>query len=518
MNVFKVGSLPWLVRHKLKLIWRQIGHSRAAKVWLALLSVLILAGSFALIISVLPVLPETGQLKDAVDQFRASFVVSPTLLLFIFSLFLLGAVAGGLKLFGSSTDLELLLASPLPNSVVVCSELLGLTIELSVTPFVLLTPVVLLLIVRGIWQVLGGYLAVGSIATIAASLGVTIAYLCIRRLGFRLTRFLVQIFNGSIFFLYIFTTSLIAPSLSYLAAQVPGLKQLLPLFDIIPNLFVRAFFLEPFPTLACVGFACCSLFGATRIISRTIVNTSTPTRDRPQQATRKPNNGDRTFSGSLSWLLLLKEWRLLWRDNTIRASLVLQVFAYIYFIHYFAQLPVENAAIGNVFISGLTIAVGNSLALRFINRMAIAEEAPELLVSCPVPPENVNTSKFLAAWIPAIGLIFPFILLAIWQGIPWMVPFIIAGLSAASTCLIGLWSARGVDNADLFSKGKERRQDAILRLLQSIHYFLWLTIGFASAANGLVAIATVTVAVGCLIPTIALAFARSYQLRKLAHF
>ena len=510
--------MAWLVRHKLKLVWRQVGQSSAAKIWLAILSVLVVLGSFALIVTVLPVLPDSAELQDGIARFQSSFAASPSLLLFIFCLFLLGGIAGGLKLFGSSTDLELLLASPIRNSVVVCSELLGLTIELSTTPALLFTPVVLLLLARGIWQAIGGYIAILTVAAIAASAGVTLMYTSIRYLGFRTTRFLVQVFNGSIFFAYVLFASLIAPFLNYVVEQIPGIRQLLPLFEVIPNQLVRTVFLEPLPTLTCTGIAALSILAATRTISRTIVNTTTPTRDRPREEAQSEQTGTHAFSDNLSWLLMVKEWRLLWRDNTIRASLVLQVFAYGYFIHSFAQLPAESATASPVLISGLTIAIGNGIASRFIRRMAIAEEAPELLVSSPVPPATIKMSKLLAAWIPALVFACPFIAIAIWQDVPWLVPLAIASVATASTCVMGLWSARGVDNADLFNKGKERRQDTILQVLQGIHYMLWLIVGSASAASGWLGIAISAVAVGCLIPTIALAYARSYQLRKLAYF
>ena len=518
MNVFQVGSVPWLVRHKLKLVWRQVGQSSAAKVWLALLSILVVLASFALIVTALPVLPDTAALRAGIARFQSSFAASPSLLLFIFCLFLLGGIAGGLKIFGSSTDLELLLASPIGNSVVVCSELLGLTIELSTTPALLFTPVVLLLLARGIWQVLGGYIAILTVAAIASSVGVTLMYASIRHLGFRTTRFLVQVFNGSIFFAYILFASLIAPFLSYLVAQVPGIRLFIPIVGVIPDLLIRTVFLEPLPTLTCAGIAALSILAATRTISRTIVNTTTPPRDRPLRDAPSKQTGTHAFSDNLSWLLIVKEWRLLWRDNTIRASLVLQVFAYGYFVHSFAQLPAESATASPILISGLTIAIGNGIASRFIRRMAIAEEAPELLVSSPVPPETIKMSKLLAAWIPALVFALPFIFIAIWQDIPWLVPLVITGIATASTCVLGMWSARGVDNADLFTKGKERRQDTILQVLQGIHYMLWLIVGSASAASGWLGIAIAAVAVGCLIPTIALAYARSYQLRKLAYF
>ncbi|MEO0354135.1 MAG: hypothetical protein AAF268_04860 [Cyanobacteria bacterium P01_A01_bin.3] len=518
MNVFQVGSLPWLIRHKLKLVWRQIGQSPAAKIWLALLSILIVLGSFALIVTVLPALPDTAQLQEGIARFKSSFVVSPIAIGLIFCLFLLGGIAGGLKLFSSSTDLELLLASPIQNSTVVCSELLGLTLELAATPALLFTPVVLLLLARGIWQTIGGYIAILTVTAIAASLGITLIYLSIRNLGFRTTRFLVQVFNGSIFIVYLFFSSLIAPFLGYFAEQIPGIRHLVPLVAIVPNLLVKTVFLDPLPTLACSGIATLSILAATRIISRTIVNTTTPPRDRPRPTAQANTASTRTFSDNLSWLLMLKEWRLLWRDNTIRASLVLQVFAYGYFIHTLAQIPPESATASPVLISGITIAIGNGIASRFIRRMAIAEEASELLVSSPVPPATTKMSKLLAAWIPAICFAFPFTLIAIWQDINWIVPLVMTAIATASTCVMGLWSARGVDNADLFNKGKERRQDTILQVLQSIHYMLWLILGGAVAGSGIVSIAIAAVAVGCLIPTIALAYARSYQLHKLAYF
>ncbi|MEM9566741.1 MAG: hypothetical protein AAF974_00400 [Cyanobacteria bacterium P01_E01_bin.34] len=518
MNVFQVGSLPWLVRHKLKLVWRQLGQSPTAKVWLALLSILVVLGSLALIVTVLPALPDTALLREGIDRFKSSFVVSPIATGLVFCLFLLGGIAGGLKLFSSSTDLELLLASPIHNSVVVCSELLGLTIELSATPVLLFTPVVLLLLARGIWQATGGYIAILTVTAISASMGITLIYLSIRHLGFRTTRFLVQVFNGSIFIVYLFFSSLVGPFLGYVAEQIPGIRQLLPLVAIVPNLLVKAVFLDPIPTLACSGIATLSILAATRTISRTIVTTTTPIRDRSRSTVQPETANPHTFSDNLSWLLMVKEWRLLWRDNTIRASLILQVFAYGYFIHTLAQISAESSTASPVLISGITIAIGNGIASRFIRRMAIAEEASELLVSSPVPSATIKMSKLLAAWIPAICFAFPFTLIAIWQDIPWIAPLVMTGIATASTCVMGLWSARGVDNADLFNKGMERRQDSILQVLQSIHYMLWLILGGAAAGSGIVSIAIAAVAVGCLVPTIALTYARSYQLRKLAYF
>lgn len=524
MNVFQVGSLPWLVRHKLKLTWRQRGQNRAVIMWLALLGSVFVLGMLALLISILPRLPDAEQLRAGIPQLQAGLTNAGafSIVLFLFCLALLGVIAGGMQLFSSSTDLELLLASPLRNSVVICSELLELIVDLATIPSVLFTPVVLLLLARGVWEILGGYVAILSFSAITGSLGLSLIYLSIRGLGFRTTRFLVQVFNGSIFFIYLLFSNLIAPALAQANVTVPGRQYLLALATVIPNLLIRTTFLEPLPTLACAGVATLSIMTTTRIISRTIVDTTAPTRDRPKDKTQNDvtqagKTKPHAFSDNQSWLFMMKEWRLLWRDNTVRASLVLQIFGYGYFLHLFTQGLDGIAASSPVFLSSLTIYASTIQALQLIRRMAIAEEARELLVSCPVPPEAIRMAKLLAAWIPAIALSLPFIGMAIWLDIPWMVTLIITGIATASTCVIGLWSARGVDNADLFKKGKERRQDTILAVLQSIHSMLWVVVGGASSGSGIVSMAIAAVAIGGLIPTIALAYARSYQLRKLSY-
>lgn len=474
----------------------------------------------ALLISILPILPDAEQLRAGIPQLQATLTSAGffSFLLFLFCLSFIGVLASGMQLFGSSTDLELLLASPIHNSVAICSELLELIIDLATIPSVLFTPVVVLLLARGMWEVLGGYVAIVSFSTITASLGMSLIYLGIRRLGFRTTRFLVQVFNGSFFLTYLLFANVIAPALANVNEHIPGRQYLVALAAVIPNLLIRTTFLEPLPTIACAGVATLSVMAATRIISRTIVNSTAPTRDRPKEKAPLDKPRSQTFSDNLSWLFMVKEWRLLWRDNTIRASLVLQVLVYGYFIHLFTRQLDGNTITTPIFLSSLTLYAGTSLASQLIRRMAIAEEARELLLSCPVPPATMRMSKLLAAWIPAMALSFPFIGIAIWLEVPWMVTLIITGIATASTCVMGLWSARGIDNADLFKKGKERRQDTILLILQFLHYMLWLVVSGASADHSWLGIAIAAISIGCLIPTIALAYARSYQLRKLAYF
>ena len=521
--MFKSGSLLWLLRYQLLLSWRSLGLKLFSKVLLCLFVIVVIllpAAGLTVFVAFSP--PGTFEpLRANIREFiylPQFYLVAKYVLGFVALIATLGSLLASLQLFDSNKDLELLIASPIDNKVIVSSELLGVGIKLAAWPASILSIVALPLLIMGVWRAIGIYVLLASLVGLSVSISSTVIYYSIDRFDLRRTKFFVRTVAGFWYLIYLATVS----AFGYLQARFDlsgfDFSALTKAVDFVVWVFAGTLILNPASTLVCLGVVAASGYCAVQYISRSIVEPQSSGDRQSSKPAAKTSQVSRTFTNAIDRLTILKEWRLLWRDESAKSIAISQLFVLGYFAWQFGRSPGEFANVYVPIFTAVLIANGNGLAQGFITRMAIAEEAPELLKSCPVPSIDLKSYKLVAAWVPTMLLSLPMVGLGMWNGIAWMVPLIITGFSTVSTCLMGLWSARGMANADLFSRGKERKPDKILQMLMMVHYFLWMAFGIGVSSLNVIGAIGAAIAIACLVPTMAIAYARSHQLRKLAYF
>ena len=141
--------------------------------------------------------------------------------------------------------------------------------------------------------------------------------------------------------------------------------------------------------------------------------------------------------------LVRKEWRLLRRDPLLISQVLLPL---LYFTPLFAVFGVrlgegglDRLAAGG-FASAFVLLV-TSFAASLAWLTVSAEDAPDLIASAPVSPDQVDNAKALAAAAPALALLAPPVIGAAVLVAPMAGLWLLIGGGAAilSTCLIAIW-------------------------------------------------------------------------------
>jgi ABC-2 type transport system permease protein len=158
---------------------------------------------------------------------------------------------------------------------------------------------------------------------------------------------------------------------------------------------------------------------------------------------RKRDLSEKTMRGGLTTSLVRKEWRLLLRDPLLLSQILVQLLYLLPLFGVFAlrigEEGLERFAIGGFASAFVVLATSLSASLAWLT--VSAEDAPDLIAAAPVPRDEIDNAKAIAAGAPIAVLISaPAIGAAFFISAMAGVWLFIGGLCAiASACLIAIW-------------------------------------------------------------------------------
>ena len=459
---FRPGTLPWLLAFQLRVSWRTLASHRGTRLFFLLAALALVGGAVLLA----PRLWAARGSLNAVTHLGGFAVLGlGALSAFTFLLMFSAAISATLEALYERGDLDLLLGAPLRPRLVLASRLLGVAVSAGTLHALLALPVLVFAVAAGLWRLLGLVPWLLSLSVIAVSLGGLLTLGLVRLLGVRRARTAASIvgaLSGAAFFLVTQLQNLRGRS----AAPLIGTEQLAALQSALGGRGLlgegsllwypaRTLWLEPLPTLVMLVLAAGLLWLSVRLLEGAFLRGA-------QQAGMHGAAGRRTTRRAASGPLrlregaaatLFKEWRLLARDPLLLSRILLQV---VYLLPLGFVLLRNGSGVATLVGGGGVLVLG-SLASNLALITTNAEEAPDLLLSAPVPLSRLRWLKLWAAVLPVLGLWL--LLNLIGLGAPSLQSLLgaLLGLWAIlGSGLIVLWRPLEVRRADLFRRGGQR--------------------------------------------------------------
>jgi ABC-2 type transport system permease protein len=388
------GGMPWLLRHELRLQWRNTTNKVLASLGGigALVLMHLFALPFALLLRIGSILP---------DAFV--FAAVSTLLCFVG----LGMCSRALSLLVQNMyergDGELLLSSPIAPITVVTARSLAITGGLLREFGVFLLPAANVFALFGEPRWLLAYLVLPCLALLSTALSLGLARGMIAALGPRHTRLVAQI-----------VAALLGSALLVLS-QVP---QFYPEHERAAAAFRLLYDLPDassplwWPARAAIGeswlagglalsFVIATFAVTLRVSGRRFVADLVTTGSVISKPKRKPTQRFPRLRTSLPRVLIVKELRLLARDPFLLTQILQQN---LYIIPLFIGLwrgigKHDSTYSWTAFVMGCSTIAG---ALAWL--ASAGEDAPDLLLSAPLQMRSIKRAKLIAALLPAAAL------------------------------------------------------------------------------------------------------------------
>jgi ABC-2 type transport system permease protein len=435
--------LPWLLRHELRLAWRDwlsmITAGRPARLWMVALS---LAG-FALLMH-LPAYAVVGRfaaLGSAADP--AVRMIAGVSILLAFALILSQAMEAVTRVFYARADLDLLMSSPLDLAGLFSIRMAAIAGVVTVMALLLAAPFIDVLVLGGGARWLAAYGLVAAVAAAAAACAMALTVTLFRLIGPRRTRLVAQILAaviGAGFVIALQIAAILsAGTLSRFAVVTSDTMLALapaaghPLWLPVQALFgdATALLLCAATSLVLLGLVMARLSprlgdDISRAAAVSAVQAALPLQRFPRLSRRQ----------ALRW----KELRLLRRDPWLLSQSLMQL---LYLVppavmlwHSFGSGEGGGVALGAPVLVMAAGQLAGGLAWLTIS----GEDAPDLVATAPLPPAMVMQAKIEAVGLVIAAIFGPFVL-----GLAWLAPAVAAvvtlGIAAAalSATAIQLW-------------------------------------------------------------------------------
>ncbi len=479
----KVGSLPWLVRHELRLTWRDLTVNIAGGTLIAL-------GIGLLVVVHLILWYLLGGIELGFSDTLPPLVVIFTgvALAVAFPLMVTYGINRSVTVFYERGDLDLLASSPLPARTIFASRVLSVAVALFVMFLLVVVPVGGVGIVAGAPRLLGAYPLAVALALTAASVGMLVTLALVKLLGARRARVVAQLLAalaGVGFFLLSQIPAILGRGESDLG---PGtFERIAPLFEegaILGSsslvwLPARALFFDPVAVVTVLA-AAAALTWLTVVTLQGVFMTGSGETATATPRRRAPQGSLRFRQAGFGRLVLTKEWRLVLRDPYLLGHVLLQA---VYLIPLLLLLPRGGTGIQGLDVTAgmaaVTVMMASAIVSALVRITVAGEEAPDLLATAPVPRSTIVRLKLTAALAPVLILaVVPMVLVALQR--PLLGLLAAVGLLAGtfSTAFVVLWNPPQGTRADLF-KRKSQGRDPVLTFLEGLVPLLWTAaVGF----------------------------------------
>jgi ABC-2 type transport system permease protein len=509
----KVGTLPWIVRHELRLWWREI-TVRPVTIFILV--------SFA-------ILPLTwvwftlGNLRDT-KSFQTipdtAFWIAVVVWLFGFYYGFIQAMRSSLMGLFERGDLDLLVSSPISSKVIFASRVLAIALKTFCSGCLFVIPLSLIAVLFGVPQLLGLYPALIGISLSATSLAMLFVLVLVRVVGAKRARTFAQVLTA------------LFPITIYLSSQLPNLlqgssniesiwfrlEQLLASGNFLSAdswvwFPARAIFFDPLSVVLVLIISSGLTWVTVEILHSSFLAgtqqelTSKHRQLRPTEATR--------FVGGFYRVALLKEWRIMRRNPYLISRIFLQMF---FLAFPFLSILRQNHGHGVDLLTltwPMTLVIGGALTSILTQICVSGEEAPDLLKSSPVDSGKLRQLKLLAALIPIWLFMSPLFIVLIVNSKSWFMAIVVflAGTTCAAT--LSMWNSRPVKLTELFRRRQNSQVDVLLKLLEIISWLSWAWLGFSLQQGN---ISTILMSLAMISLVVALAYGRSRQLGTLLGF
>jgi len=399
------GSSPWLLRHELRLAWRETrGAPSGLRVFLVLVGVLWLgyhAAAWALLRLLRDATVPVAQLISP-----AAFAAIGAGVWIAFTLMLSRAITRSVDVFFARDDLDLLLASPLAPERVFLVRGLGVAVSVVTVYAWLLTPFAHVGLLTGHGRLLAIYPALAALGLLAAALGMASTAALVRVLGARRTRVAAQVlgaFVGALVFLGFQISNLVAPArlAQWRVALRRGAESGGALDrDSVAWLPLHALLGAPLALLVLGAAGAAAFFLVVHSMSRQFLagtqeSMAAPTRPQAARAATR-------FRAGLWRNVMVKEWKLIGRDPQLIAQTLLQSIYMLPLVFVWLRNDSPQAVLTPTMVL-LCATLASGLAWLTVS----AEDAPELLASAPVDRRLLRRAKLLAALVPVWAIALP---------------------------------------------------------------------------------------------------------------
>jgi ABC-2 type transport system permease protein len=506
----KVGTLPWLLRHELRLWWRETISSRATLIWLLIFGLLGLL--FLLPFGILLSMVRSSISFDDLPATALWIAVAAWFLGFVYT-FTQAMGQSVIALFDRG-DLDLLVASPVSSKVIFASRLLAVALQCFISCCLLVVPFSVIGLLIGIPQLLGIYPALISLCLLSASIAMLLTLWLVRLLGAKRARTAAQILSALLTGLFFIGFQLPNLLRGTNVSSTPIWQELQIWFS--NNVFfgaeswiwfpARAIFFDPLSVLVTLSLSGGLAWLTVETLHRTFISGT------QQSVTQKRRRAirDTQFTEGLNRIVLLKEWRIIWRNPFLISSTLLQVLFLIPALIIVLRGDSSQMIAGfSGFVATASTLLGESLASTLTRICVSGEEAPDLLKAAPIGGAKLRRLKLLASLIPVWSLLSPLFLVLLVRREPW-VPALVVFLGA-TTCaaILRLWNSSPIPLTDLFKRRQNVQGDVVLGLLETMSLMAWVVLSLqVSQASWAWALFSLIV----IVVLVAIAYWRSRQL------
>lgn len=450
---FKAGSSLWLIQQELTLGWRALVNEKisslAAFIWIATLAMYGFLHFFGFLFW-----RQHGPITQTSIETAAYFVTAITLVLMSFT----AAKAVAAVVFDRAGT-DLLLSSPLSIQTILTARISSLTVQTFFIPAFAFTPFVntgvVLTKTAAMLMLYPGLFLFALCITCILIIGVL---LMVRLLGRfqaeKIVRVLPLLFMLVLFYLLVFKTPMMAFRLPDNIRVIQGLS--------------AALYGEP--VAVTVLFLCSiGLFAYTKkFLWRVYLLSLADFRQQPyahsgflfQQRARKKTG----------FILLLKEWRVLYRDPHLLTQLILLglIFSLAPAVLIKLFYPLDYKSFSFCILLAANVLSG-SLAWLTI----ACEKSPALIIASPIERTRIKFYKAMAAGLPPGFFMVMFSLYLLGQDVIYAFVFLGIGLiSVTATVLMNTWyPCRTNKNKGIM---KRQRNNIVFTFLEGAAYFTWL--------------------------------------------
>lgn len=490
----KVGTLPWLLRHEVRVRWRELrGDTSLTTIALIGLAVVF----FAHVILWQFVSPVRGLLTSPLPP-EAVFLAAVLLVAMLPFGITIGMNSSVVALFERG-DLDLLVSSPVPSRTIFTARLLGVAATVFVTIGVFVLPVATLGLFIGTPLLFGVVPMLLAVSLVTASFGMLVTLLLVRLLGPRRARTLSQVLaavGGLVLFLLTQLPALFGDDTSlserieaWTAYFAPGGPLAADSGVWLP---ARTLFLDPVATVVTLTASVVVTWGAAVALHRSFA-TGIGLVEAPRRRTRARGTMRFRDRGALR-LLVFKEWKLMLRDPFLLSQTLLQVVYLLpaaFILFFTGDSFLSNLPLGPV-LAVLLVVVAGTLA-GSLARIAVAgEEVPDLAAAAPVPAALVGRSKLLASLLPVLMLCLPIVVgLTLYDAMAGVIALVFVLASTVTAVTIRLMNPVRAKRQDLFRRN-QALGDPVLGVLEGLSPFFWaIATYFVATANPLAIVAVI---------------------------
>ena len=463
------GSFRWLVRHDIRLSWREFSHMFAR--FDATRGTL--AGAAALIVLHLVAWPIAALLAPNVDEAMATgqTVTMVTVALSVFAWMVAQGLIGASRALFARSDLELLLGSPLDAVTVFGARALAIATSTFGSVGLLVLPTVNVGAFLGRPSWLFAYPALAVLALVGTSLGLLFAMATFHFVGPRRARLVSQLvatFIAGGFVLgvqvWLLLPDAIQATLATAVAAIWGSES--PL-----SVHVWRLVSGDVETVLLMTAMSMALFAVTvRLLAGPFARATLSAAGAPAEGRRTLDiEQPLRFSAGLGSALRRKEWRLLLRDPGIYGQLTLQI---IYTLPVAVLLMRSNQDLPTgMAVASAIVVIAAQIAASLAWIAVSAEEAPELLATAPMGAGRIERYKlsaiavpvFVVVAVPTIGLAFASVRVAV-------LTLVISALAATSTALLNLWHPMPGNRRGML---RRHQQSKLVALVEHALAIIW---------------------------------------------